>query len=82
MRGGALARARRDGAGLDCALIACGLLLWQLVDYVYGDIGGPSTVLTGVALGLTAWWGLTERASADTARQGTLPGRVEEAVAR
>ncbi|MFE1261863.1 O-antigen ligase family protein [Streptomyces albogriseolus] len=78
----ALGRARRDGSGLDCALIACGLLLWQLVDYVYGDIGGPSTVLTGVALGLTAWWGLTERAAAGAARQDTLPGRVEEAVAR
>ncbi|MEW2398467.1 O-antigen ligase family protein [Streptomyces sp. NPDC046862] len=69
-----LARARRaDGGppgsgppgrsgGLDCGLVACGLIVWQLVDFVYADIGGPSTVLTGVALGLAAWWALTDTA--------------------
>ncbi|MEV0253080.1 O-antigen ligase family protein [Streptomyces sp. NPDC050732] len=52
-------RAGRNGPGgpeLDCALVACGLLAWQLTDFVYADIGGPSTVLTGVAFGLAAWW--------------------------
>ncbi|MFD4635224.1 O-antigen ligase family protein [Streptomyces sp. NPDC058284] len=58
-------RARRDGPDgpsgpggpeLDCALVACGLLAWQLVDFMYADIGGPSTVLTAGALGLIAWW--------------------------
>jgi O-antigen ligase len=54
-----LVRARRAGdPGLDCALVACGLLLWQLIDFAYADIGGPSTVLTAVCLGLTAWWAL------------------------
>ncbi|MEV6834367.1 O-antigen ligase family protein [Streptomyces sp. NPDC051133] len=54
-----LARSRAAGGrGLDCALVACGLLVWQLVDFVYADIGGPSTVLTAVCLGLAAWWGL------------------------
>ncbi|MFJ4692114.1 O-antigen ligase family protein [Streptomyces sp. NPDC088766] len=52
-----LIRTRRAG-GLDCALVACGLLVWQLTDFLYADIGGPSTVLTAVVLGLAAWWAL------------------------
>ncbi|MFI5819271.1 O-antigen ligase family protein [Streptomyces rishiriensis] len=52
------ARVRRSGPGLDCALVACGLLVWQLIDFVYADIGGPSTVLTAVVFGLVAWWAL------------------------
>lgn len=77
-----LLRVRLRGPGLDCALIACGLLLWQLTDFVYGDIGGPSTVLTGMALGLTAWWALPRDERPDTARRGEVPERLEEAVAR
>ncbi|WP_442814773.1 MULTISPECIES: O-antigen ligase family protein [unclassified Streptomyces] len=42
----------------DCGLIAAGLLIWHLVDFGYSDIGGPSTVLTGITLGLAAWWAL------------------------
>jgi O-antigen ligase len=54
-----LFRGRKDrAAGLDCALVACGLLVWQLTDFLYADIGGPSTVLTAVCLGLAAWWAL------------------------
>ncbi|MFB6555678.1 O-antigen ligase family protein [Streptomyces sp. NPDC056405] len=51
---------RRSGAasGTDCALVACGLLVWQLTDFAYADIGGPSTVLTAVCFGLAAWWAL------------------------
>ncbi|MGV9228427.1 O-antigen ligase family protein [Streptomyces nigra] len=62
----ALRRLRR-GAGpvRDCALAACGLLMWQLVNFLYADIGGPSTVLTAVCLGLAAWWAL----SGDAARE-------------
>ncbi|MEW2299069.1 O-antigen ligase family protein [Streptomyces sp. NPDC006655] len=51
-------RVRGDGRGLDCALVACGLLIWQLVDFAYADIGGPSTVLTAVVFGAVAWWAL------------------------
>lgn len=61
----------RGGAGADCALVACGLLLWQLVDFSYADIGGPSTVLMAVALGLVAWWALSDRAL-----RATVPGEV------
>ncbi|SHI22761.1 O-antigen ligase family protein [Streptomyces sp. 3214.6] len=51
-------RVRRCGPGLDCALVACGLLIWQLIDFMYADIGGPSTVLTAVVFGVAAWWAL------------------------
>ncbi|MFJ6797733.1 O-antigen ligase family protein [Streptomyces sp. NPDC091268] len=56
-----LRRIAADGAARgirDCGLIAVGLLVWQLTDFLYADIGGPSTVLTGVIIGLAAWWAL------------------------
>ncbi|MGF1432069.1 O-antigen ligase family protein [Kitasatospora sp. LaBMicrA B282] len=37
---------------------AVGLLCWVLVDFLYADIGGTTTVLTSVILGLAAWWAL------------------------
>ncbi|MGW8062707.1 O-antigen ligase family protein [Streptomyces ziwulingensis] len=40
----------------ESGLIACGLLVWQLTDFAYADIGGPSTVLTAVCFGLAARW--------------------------
>lgn len=67
-------RVRRSGPGLDCALVACGLLVWQLIDFVYADIGGPSTVLTAVVFGLVAWWALV-----GGSERGT---HLEEALAR
>ncbi|MEV8309499.1 O-antigen ligase family protein [Streptomyces flavidovirens] len=42
----------------DCGLAAMGLAIWQTVDFLYADIGGPTTVLTGIVLGLAAWWAL------------------------
>ncbi|WP_017239806.1 O-antigen ligase family protein [Streptomyces sp. SS] len=51
---------RRRHLGADCALVAAGLLAWQLIDFFYADIGGPSTVLMSVVLGLAAWWALAE----------------------
>ncbi|MEU0943947.1 O-antigen ligase family protein [Streptomyces canus] len=65
-----LSRAQRDGPGLDCALVACGLLIWQLTDFLYADIGGPSTVLTAVCFGLVAWWALV--GSGGTTARGTV----------
>ncbi|WP_079103559.1 O-antigen ligase family protein [Streptomyces aurantiacus] len=56
--------------GLDCALVACGLLVWQLVDFVYADIGGPSTVLTALVLGLAAWWALAAEGAKGTEGAG------------
>ncbi|MET8468737.1 O-antigen ligase family protein [Streptomyces sp. NPDC006422] len=64
-----LTTAHRRGNGLDCALIGCGLLTWQLIDFVYSDIGGPSTVLTAVVFGLAAWWALSPAASGTAGRR-------------
>ena len=46
------------GVAQSCALAACGLLIWQLIDFLYADIGGPATVLTAVVFGFVAWWAL------------------------
>ncbi|MFJ3900748.1 O-antigen ligase family protein [Streptomyces sp. NPDC090025] len=58
----AAVRRRRLGGelGQGEALVAIGLLGWQLIDFFYADIGGPSTVLMSVVLGLAAWWSLAE----------------------
>ncbi|MFJ8081255.1 O-antigen ligase family protein [Streptomyces sp. NPDC096205] len=70
-------RARRTGLGPDCALVSCGLLVWQLTDFVYADIGGPSTVLTAVALGLAAWWALVGgREAGDGEAEGMTPAHA------
>ncbi|MFJ8017645.1 O-antigen ligase family protein [Streptomyces sp. NPDC096339] len=53
--------ARGEEPARDCGLIAVGLFVWQLIDFLYADIGGPSTVLTGVIVGLAAWWALPSR---------------------
>ncbi|MBB1244024.1 O-antigen ligase family protein [Streptomyces durbertensis] len=86
-------RAARRGAarGADCGLVATGLLVWQTVDFLYADIGGPSTVLTGVVFGLAAWWALAPNATRGpedrTTGQppavppGALPGAREAASA-
>ncbi|MFK4146353.1 O-antigen ligase family protein [Streptomyces sp. NPDC004065] len=78
-----LLRVRGRGPVPDCGLVACGLLVWLLTDFAYGDIGGPSTVLTAMGLGLAAWWALAggERRPGAAPRDGA-PARAEEAVAR
>ncbi|MYQ47694.1 hypothetical protein GTW40_22045 [Streptomyces sp. SID4985] len=58
LRGLWATRTTRAAGGREYGVIGCGLLVWLLVDFMYADIGGPSTVLTAVALGLVAWWAL------------------------
>ncbi|MGX1270061.1 O-antigen ligase family protein [Streptomyces phaeoluteigriseus] len=88
---GLLGAHRNRAPGLDCALVACGLLVWQLTDFLYADIGGPSTVLTAVVLGLAAWWALVggEEASGGDGQAGRTgrprtfaSGGREEALGR
>jgi O-antigen ligase len=71
------ARRRATSAGADeapgtadCGLAAVGLLVWQAVDFVYADIGGPSTVLTAVVLGVVAWWALAPSPAAEDEAPG------------
>ncbi|MFE1913627.1 O-antigen ligase family protein [Streptomyces anandii] len=70
------------GPGLDCALVACGLLVWQLTDFAYADIGGPSTVLTAVCFGLAAWWALAFAPRDSRAPSDPVRARAEGALAR
>lgn len=80
-----LVRVRRTPSGADCALVACGLLSWQLIDFMYADIGGPSTVLTAVCFGLVGWWALVDQASSTPEPAPdpvAAPGSLEEASAR
>ncbi|MFD5752079.1 O-antigen ligase family protein [Streptomyces sp. NPDC127033] len=65
--------ARRSGTGAECGLVVAGLLVWQLADFCYADIGGPSTVLTAVMLGLAAWWALGSAPGLPAARAGRHP---------
>ncbi|HEX6869646.1 MAG TPA: O-antigen ligase family protein [Micromonosporaceae bacterium] len=37
-------------------VLPVGLVTWTAVSFVYGDIGGPLTVLTAVLLGVSLWW--------------------------
>ncbi|MEU3886141.1 O-antigen ligase family protein [Streptomyces sp. NPDC029041] len=76
-----LVRVRERGPGTDCGLVACGLLIWLLTDFMYGDIGGPSTVLIAVAMGLGAWWALTGDTRADAPRSAVREP-AEEALVR
>ncbi|MEU9439774.1 O-antigen ligase family protein [Streptomyces sp. NPDC048304] len=76
-----LLRVRARGTAPDCALVACGLLVWLLTDFVYGDIGGPSTVLTAMSLGLAAWWALVGDERGDVLPRDGMRERAEEAVA-
>ncbi|MET9829189.1 O-antigen ligase family protein [Streptomyces sp. NPDC006385] len=67
-----LQRLRRGGPARDCALAVCGLLLWQLVNFLYADTGGPSAVLTAICLGLAAWWALADtETTAPPTKSGT-----------
>ena len=76
-----LGRVRRARApGLDCGLVACGLLVWQLTDFAYADIGGPSTVLTAVCFGLVAWWALAGDGTRDTSGGPPVPAYAEKAA--
>ncbi|UNZ21519.1 O-antigen ligase family protein [Streptomyces sp. 891-h] len=82
VRGGRrLVDARRGGPGCratDCGAVAAGLLVWQSVDFLYGDIGGPSTVLTALVLGSATWWALSP--AVEQTADGTSDGTVERAA--
>ncbi|MCK1817042.1 O-antigen ligase family protein [Streptomyces sp. XM4011] len=78
---GAVLRLRRCGP-VDGGLLATGLMVWLTVNFVYADIGGPTTVLTAVAFGLVAWWALAPAAlrPEPAARPDTAALRPEPAA--
>ncbi|MCX4700630.1 O-antigen ligase [Streptomyces sp. NBC_01373] len=78
-----LCRVRREGRpGLDCGLVACGLLVWQLTDFAYADIGGQSTVLTAVCFGLMGWWGTAGGGLRSASAGRPVGAYAEKAAAR
>ena len=36
--------------------MAVGTLTWTLVNFLFSDIGGPSTLLMAVLIGIALWW--------------------------
>ena len=59
--------------GVASGVAACGLLVFLLVTFVYGDIGGPSSTVIAVGLGLTLWWGLGFRHPAEAVHRASAP---------
>ncbi|WP_448611150.1 O-antigen ligase family protein [Geodermatophilus sp. URMC 60] len=55
VRGLVRASRRRSDASTSLALIGAGLLTYELVNTVTGDIGGPGSLLIGIALGVAGW---------------------------
>ncbi len=56
-----------DGRHPDGRLVSVasvGIVAWTLLDFVDGDIGGQSTVLTAVLLGVALWWATHPRPQA------------------
>jgi O-antigen ligase len=69
---------RGGGAGLSAALL--GLLTWQLVDFLYADIGGTTTVLVSVVLGLAAYGAFTVPAADAAAADAPATAPLEAAA--
>ncbi|WP_432096541.1 O-antigen ligase family protein [Streptomyces sp. bgisy100] len=73
--------ALRTGKPADCGLAAAGLLVYQLADFLYADIGGPETVITALMYGLAAWWALGSEARVEGPPVGSVPAPASAAVA-
>jgi O-antigen ligase len=54
----------RASDGRAVSVAAVGVTVWTLVNFMYGDIGGQTTVLTSVLLGLALWWAVQGPAGA------------------
>lgn len=49
------------------SVAAVGVVIWTLINFVYGDIGGQTTVLMSVLLGFALWWAVQPTASSERA---------------
>ncbi|SOC47734.1 O-antigen ligase [Blastococcus aggregatus] len=54
-RGLVRAARRRSDLSTTIALAGVGLLSFELVSMITGDLGGPGSILTGICLGLAGW---------------------------
>jgi O-antigen ligase len=54
-RGLVRAARRRSDLSTTTALMGAGLLAYEMAAMVTGDLGGPGSILTGIALGLAGW---------------------------
>lgn len=54
----------RAARGLGAAIV--GLSFWQLFQFVYGDLGGATSLVTSVVIGLALWFGLEQREQEET----------------
>jgi O-antigen ligase len=50
------------------AYVAVGLVVWQGVQFLYGDLGGATSLMTSMSLGLAARWGMELRRATEGAR--------------
>jgi O-antigen ligase len=55
LTGGVARLSRRSAGQLAWSVAALGVLTWTTVNFAFGDIGGPTTVLLSLMLGLVAW---------------------------
>lgn len=56
------------GAGLT------GLAVWQLAQFVYGDLGGATSLVASVIIGMAAWFGLEQHEPARDASSASVSG--------
>jgi O-antigen ligase len=50
----------RPSRGVGAAVV--GIAIWQLLNFVYGDLGGATSLITAVIIGLALWYGLEQSA--------------------
>jgi O-antigen ligase len=62
------------------SVAAVGVVIWTLINFVYGDIGGQTTVLMSVLLGFALWWAVQPTASSEGAVR--LPASADPIHAR
>jgi O-antigen ligase len=58
-----------DFPGRMIGAVAVGVLTWTLVNFLYSDIGGASTVMMSVLIGIALWWAVQPEAGRS---QGTV----------
>lgn len=61
-------RGPTKGRGVGAAVV--GVAVWQLLNFVYGDLGGATSLVTAVIIGLALWYGLEQGADKGAPARG------------